>query len=130
MVVCWKFDVPLACCGVSDLGLKERDCCFMDCKETQKLFIPFIDDQLNVKELEGFLHHMEGCKECREEYEIYYMLIMGMRYLEEDSAKGSNWTAPEEKLQSAQDYIFKYHILRWEKLAILLILCIGVVFLL
>lgn len=96
----------------------------MKCKEIQKLFIPFIDDRLSVKELEAFLEHMETCRDCREEYEIYYTMIMGMRYLEEDGAK-DNWTDPWEKLYYAQDYLKKYRILRWEKTAILVMLCIG-----
>ena len=111
------------------MGQKERGCYFMDCKEVQKLFIPFIDDRLDLKELEGFLQHIEGCKECKEEYEVYYTLIMGMRYLEEDASKGGNWTSPADKLQYAEDYLFKCHILKWEKLTILLILCIGIIFL-
>ena len=102
----------------------------MNCRETQKLFIPFIDDQLELKELEGFLHHMEECKECREEYEVYYTLITGMRYLEEDSGKGSNWVTPAEKLQSSQDYLFRRYVHRWEKIAVLLMICIGIIFLL
>lgn len=97
----------------------------MNCKEVQKLFIPFIDDRLSVQELDAFLHHMEQCQECREEYEIYYTMIMGMRYLEEDSMKGSDWVDPWEKLHFAQDYLVKYRILKWEKIAILVILCIG-----
>lgn len=96
----------------------------MKCKEIQKLFIPFIDDRLSVKELEAFLEHMETCRDCREEYEIYYTMIMGMRYLEEDGAK-DNWTDPWDKLYYAQDYLKKYRILRWEKTAILVMLCIG-----
>jgi len=102
----------------------------MNCRETQKLFIPFIDDRLELKELEEFLHHMEECKECREEYEVYYTLIAGMRYLEEDSGKGGNWIAPGEKLQAAQDDLFRRHVRRWEKIAVLLVICIGIIFLL
>ena len=55
----------------------------MECKEIQKLFIPFIDDKLSVSDLAAFLDHMDTCKECREEYDIYYTVIMGMRYLDE-----------------------------------------------
>ena len=51
----------------------------MECKEIQKLFIPFIDDKLSVSDLAAFLDHMDTCKECREEYDIYYTVIMGMR---------------------------------------------------
>lgn len=96
----------------------------MECKKIQKLFIPFIDDQLSVKELADFLDHMETCQDCREEYEIYYTMIMGMRYLEEDSAK-ENWVDPWEKLHYAQDYLTKYRILRMEKIAILVMICVG-----
>lgn len=100
----------------------------MNCKEVQKLFIPFIDDELSVKELDVFLEHMEKCQECREEYEVYYTMIMGMRYLD-DSTKSSEWVNASEKLRFAQDYLFKYRVLRWEKIAILVILCIGSVIL-
>ena len=55
----------------------------MTCKDIQKLFIPFIDDKLSVSDLDAFLNHMNTCKECREEYDIYYTVIMGMRYLDE-----------------------------------------------
>ena len=55
----------------------------MECKEIQKLFIPFIDDKLSVSDLAAFLDHMDTCKECREEYDIYYTVIMGMHYLDE-----------------------------------------------
>ena len=55
----------------------------MECKEIQKLCIPFIDDKLSVSDLSAFLDHMDTCKECREEYDIYYTVIMGMRYLDE-----------------------------------------------
>jgi hypothetical protein len=100
----------------------------MDCKEAQKKFIPFIDDKLSVKELDAFLEHIEQCEECREEYDIYYTMIMGTRYLD-DSTKSSDWVNPWEKLHFAQDYLFKYRILHWEKIAILVILCIGSVIL-
>lgn len=95
----------------------------MDCKEAQKKCIPFIDDKLGVRELGAFLRHMDECQDCREEYDIYYTMIMGTRYLEDDSAK--YWVDSGEKLSYAQDYLTKYRILYWEKITILVILCIG-----
>jgi len=102
----------------------------MSCKEAQRLFIPFLDDTVNGKELDAFLRHLENCQECREEYEIYYTMIMGMRYLESDAAKGAEWVNPWEKLRNSREYLFKCRILHWEKIAILVILCIGGVLLL
>lgn len=103
---------------------------FMDCKEVQKWYIPFIDDKLDVKELDAFLQHMEKCRDCREEYDIYYTMIMGMRYLESDSAKVEEWVDSEEKLHFAQDYLTKYRILYIEKIVIFVVLCIGCLLLL
>ena len=97
----------------------------MDCKEVQKHYIPFIDDRLSVQDLDDFLHHMEECSDCKEEYDIYYTMLMGVRYLEEDSMKADEWIDSDEKLYYAQNYLTKYRILRIEKLIILGILCIG-----
>ena len=95
----------------------------MDCKEMQEKYIPFIDNELSVKELEAFLCHLEECQDCREEYDIYYTLIMGTRYLEDDSARG--WVDSGEKLQIAHDDLRMYRFLRWGKITALVILCIG-----
>ena len=53
----------------------------MECKEIQKLFIPFIDDKLSVSDLSAFLDHMDTCKECREEYDIYYTVILSLIHI-------------------------------------------------
>ncbi len=102
----------------------------MECKEIQKLFIPFIDDKLSVSDLSAFLDHMDTCKECREEYDIYYTVIMGMRYLDERQNISEFRLDSEQKLHSAADYLLKYRILLLEKYILLAVLCIGVILLL
>lgn len=102
----------------------------MECKEIQKLFIPFIDDKLSVSDLAAFLDNMDTCKECREEYDIYYTVIMGMRYLDERQNISEFKLDSEQKLHSAADYLLKYRILLLEKYILLAVLCIGVILLL
>ena len=102
----------------------------MECKEIQKLFIPFIDDKLSVSDLSAFLDHMDTCKDCREEYDIYYTVIMGMRYLDERQNISEFKLDSEQKLHSAADYLLKYRILLLEKYILLAVLCIGVILLL
>ena len=102
----------------------------MECKEIQKLFIPFIDDKLSVSDLSAFLDHMDTCKECREEYDIYYTVIMGMRYLDERQNISEFKLDSGQKLRSAADYLLKYRILLLEKYILLAVLCIGVILLL
>jgi len=97
----------------------------MDCKEVQKLFIPFIDDTLDVKYLDAFLQHLEECQDCREEYDIYYTLIMGTRYLETDTAKAGDWVDSAEKLNSAQEYLTRYRLWHLGKMAIGVAICLG-----
>lgn len=101
----------------------------MDCREVQKVFIPFIDDQLSIRDLEAFLKHMETCENCREEYDVYYTMIAGMRYLESDSADAFRFDS-KQKLQSAEDYLMKYKILFAEKIIIFVLMCIAAVLLL
>ena len=102
----------------------------MECKEIQKLFIPFIDDKLSVSDLAAFLDHMDTCKECREEYDIYYTVIMGMRYLDERQNISEFKLDSDQKVHSAAVYLLKYRILLLEKYILLAVLCIGVILLL
>ena len=99
----------------------------MECKEIQQKYIPFIDDKLSRRELDAFLHHMEECPDCREEYGVYYTMIMGMRYLEEDGLKSSEWVSAEDKLAYAQEYLRHFRIMRMQKLILLLILCVAII---
>lgn len=102
----------------------------MQCKDVQGRFIPFINNELKQKELKEFLEHLRQCKDCHEEYDIYYTMIMGMRYLESDNNKTEFKIDSEQKLKEAEDYIFQCRILRIEKIVLLVLLCIGLVLLL
>lgn len=101
----------------------------MKCKEVQSKYIPFIDDKLSIRELEEFLEHLKTCKNCREEYDIYYTMIMGMRYLESDNSRAEFKINSEQKLQSAEDYLVNYRILFAEKMLFFIVICIGAIIL-
>lgn len=98
----------------------------MDCREVQKSFIPFIDDQLSIRDLEAFLNHLESCENCREEYDVYYTLIAGMRYLESDNPDAFRFDSGQ-KLESAQEYLLQYKVVFVEKLIVFLLLCITAI---
>ncbi len=98
----------------------------MDCREIQKSIIPFIDDKLDIRDLEAFLRHMDNCENCREEYDVYYTMIAGMRYLEGDNAEAFNFDS-WQKLQSAEDYLLKYRLILVAKIMAFVFLCIGAV---
>lgn len=102
----------------------------MQCKEVQNKFIPFINNELNQKELKEFTRHIRQCKDCHEEYDIYYTMIMGMRYLESDNNKTELKIDSEQKIKETEEYLLQYKIFQGEKIILFIVLCIGLVFLL
>lgn len=99
------------------------------CKQVQKSIIDFINDDMDVKELEQFLNHIENCDECREEYNVYYTLIMGMRLLDSDNIKGKIQIDPMDRIDNAKSYLLRYHLVLFEKILLFAFICIGFILL-
>jgi hypothetical protein len=57
-------------------------------------------------------------------------MIMGMRYLDEAQNISVFKLDSEQKLKSAADYLLKYHIIRVQKYALFVVLCMGAILLL
>lgn len=57
----------------------------MKCKEAEKLIVPFISEEIETRDLEEFLIHIEECEQCREELSIQYLVAEGLQRLEEGS---------------------------------------------
>ena len=53
----------------------------MTCREAERLVTPYIQDKLSGDELEAFLEHLEHCRNCQEELEIYFMVDVGLKQL-------------------------------------------------
>lgn len=49
-----------------------------DCKKVQKMIQKFENEQLNEKEEDFFVRHLESCTDCKEEFEIYYIIEYGL----------------------------------------------------
>lgn len=58
----------------------------MTCIQAEKMIVPYINDELTPMELEDFMDHLETCQSCREELEIYYMVDVGLKKLDDDDA--------------------------------------------
>lgn len=63
----------------------------MTCKDVEKLIPIFIKDELNYRELEQFIDHIETCPDCKEEMSIQFLVTEGMVRLEDGSAFDLNW---------------------------------------
>lgn len=50
----------------------------MDCNEAQKLIVPYVKMKATSDEMVSLFKHVDECKECRDELEIYYILEHGL----------------------------------------------------
>jgi hypothetical protein len=104
---------------------------YMTCKETQSRITPFIHDQLNLKEMEAFIEHVQSCKECREELEVYYALLTAMEQLDEDRTLSDNYNMElDMKIEREQEKIVHAKFLFYRKKIRLVIVILMIVLLL
>ena len=54
----------------------------MTCLEVQSKIIAYIDHNLEKDEKIDFLRHIKNCEDCKDELNIYYTMIEGMRQLD------------------------------------------------
>lgn len=64
----------------------------MNCEQASICIKPFIEGKIEDDQLEGFLQHVEGCKECYEELDIMYIVSEGLQGLHSDSCASFNFT--------------------------------------
>jgi len=92
----------------------------MNCKQVAKRIPAFLQDELQMRELEAFLEHVEKCPECREELTIQFLVTEGLARLE----RGEDFDIErdmEMKIQMAKQTI------RWRKYMEALSLAMGAV---
>ena len=54
----------------------------MNCKQAQRLLVPYINGELDEKEEGEFVKHIRHCPECYEELEVYATVFAGIRQLD------------------------------------------------
>lgn len=101
----------------------------MNCIQTQGMITRFINDELNIKELEQFLDHVFICSDCMEEVEIYYTLLTAMKQLDEDkNLSGDFKNELRHKLEDAQERVFHAKYTYYRKKAILVLVMAVIAF--
>ncbi|MBQ4521495.1 MAG: zf-HC2 domain-containing protein [Lachnospiraceae bacterium] len=56
----------------------------MNCLQCQSKITQYIEDKLSENEIQEFIRHVKECNNCYEELDIYYTLLIGMKYLDND----------------------------------------------
>ena len=101
----------------------------MTCIKAQSMIVSFVDNKLSIEELEEFLDHVNSCKTCREELEVYYTLLTAMKQLNEDRNLSDNFSLElKEKLEKAQEKIIhaKYTYYRKKTMLILVMIFLAI----
>lgn len=98
----------------------------MDCRETQSLIVPFIESQLTLEQARAFLKHIEVCEDCREELEVYYILLVGLKQLEKEQGESLDLHGQfEELLRNTKIQVERKRLGNFPKIMVLLSL-VGV----
>lgn len=103
----------------------------MTCMKAQSLITPFINDKLSITETEEFLEHINTCHECREELEVYFILLTAMKQLNEDKQLSDDFSQDlANKLDNAHEKVlhvkFTYYRKRGIFVFIVLVLALFV----
>lgn len=72
----------------------------MNCQSAQSMVLNFINNKLDKEETKEFIDHVRGCKDCWEELEIYYVMLIGLKQLDEGEEMVADF---KEKLQNEVD---------------------------
>ena len=70
----------------------------LTCKDVEKMVASYVDEELDINELEAFMSHVETCANCREELSIQFLVSTGLKSLE----AGNNFDLNYELLESIE----------------------------
>lgn len=83
----------------------------MTCREAESHVMPFIHYELDDETAEEFLEHIDGCAGCREELEIYYTVVEGIRQLDDEIGTSNIKGAMEADLRETRQRLYSIRIL-------------------
>lgn len=72
----------------------------MNCQSAQSMVLNFINNKLDKEETKEFIEHIRDCKDCWEELEIYYVMLVGLKQLDEGEELAEDF---RKKLQDEVD---------------------------
>lgn len=91
----------------------------------------FINDELNITELDKFIDHIDSCEDCKEELEVYYTLLTAMKQLDEDKNLSDDFNQElKEKLDKTQEKIInlRYNYYRKKGVMVIILLLLTLFF--
>ena len=74
----------------------------MNCKQAQRLLVPYINGELDEKEEGEFVKHIRHLPECYEELEVYATVFAGIRQLDGAEETVNYRTLVEDSLETSE----------------------------
>ena len=103
----------------------------MDCREAQALIVPFIEGELTDEQTEAFIQHIENCTDCYDELEVYYIVMVGVKQLDEEEHMLVDFKGDLKKyISNKKEQIARKHSRSTRRklggmVMIVLLLCVG-----
>ena len=88
------------------------------CQEAEHLVTPYINDELTGDETEAFLAHIESCRNCQEELEIYFMVDVGLKQLDKGYGTFDIAGALERRIEESYSRVHRMWLFRSLKYAV------------
>lgn len=80
----------------------------MNCLQCQSKITQYIEDKLSENEIQEFIRHVNECSNCYEELDIYYTLLIGMKYLDNDENIPADFRSQlKERLEQDESMIHR-----------------------
>ena len=88
----------------------------MNCKQAQRLLVPYINGELDEREEGEFVKHIRHCPECYEELEVYATVFAGIRQLDGAEETVNYRTLVNDSLENSEedvrdDFLYLYVLL-------------------
>ena len=107
----------------------QEGCAFMNCEEVHQHFDAFIDDEMSVNDTDEFIRHIEQCRDCYDDLEVYYMVLAATGELSESDLESYDLThLLPDKLSAARKFVRRRQLIRFLTAAVIVILFIAAVY--
>ncbi len=83
----------------------------MNCKQAQRLLVPYINGELDEQEEGEFVKHIRHCSECYEELEVYATVFAGIRQLDGAEETVNYRTLVNDSLENSEEDVRDEHFL-------------------
>lgn len=75
----------------------------MNCKQAQRLLVPYINGEMDEWEEGEFVKHIRHCPECYEELEVYATVFAGIRQLDGEEEQVNYQTLVNDSLDNSEE---------------------------